>query len=213
MVIYIYQGSPTFFNNYILPYLPFSALKLTGDFFSRLYQVSSAFFLFFLLPLLIVRVIFKDDIKDYGLQLGDTLFGKKFLSIAIPAVIPFIFLASLQNDFQKEYPLPLLARQDIQTFILWEVFYFFYYIGWEFFFRGFLLLGIKEKVGIYQAILFQTIPSTIIHIGKPQGETLSAIIAGLIFGGLAIRTNSIIYPLILHYIIGIMMDIFVLVNR
>jgi uncharacterized protein len=72
-----------------------------------------------------------------------------------------------------------------------------------------MLFGLEKRYGPLTAILFQMIPSAIVHIGKPAGESFGAILAGIIFGYLAIRTRSILYPLILHATVGISIDIFV----
>jgi membrane protease YdiL (CAAX protease family) len=60
------------------------------------------------------------------------------------------------------------------------------------------------------AILIQTISSSLIHLGKPEGEILGSIIVGIIFGAIAIRTRSFLYVFILHATIGVLTDIFIL---
>ena len=72
-----------------------------------------------------------------------------------------------------------------------------------------MLFGLEKKYGAFTAILIQTIPSAIVHIGKPASESFAAILAGLVFGYLAIRTRSIFYSFILHAAVGIGTDIFV----
>jgi membrane protease YdiL (CAAX protease family) len=89
------------------------------------------------------------------------------------------------------------------------VFYLVYYLGWEFLFRGFMLFGLEGRCGAVLAILVQMIPSAIVHIGKPASESFAAIAAGLVFGYVAFRTRSILYPLLLHAIVGIGTDVFV----
>jgi len=200
MCIYLYHGIPKVEESGI------NGLLL------RIFQSLSAFFLFFVAPVLIIKFYFKEDLKDFGLQKGDFGFGIKFLIIAIILVLPFIYLSSFQEEFQKEYPLPLIAREKLTFLIIWEFFYLFYYIGWEFLFRGYLLFGLERRLGWIMAIIFQTIPSTIIHWNKPEAETFSAILAGILFGAIALRTRSIIYPLFLHYLIGISTDVFCFIN-
>jgi membrane protease YdiL (CAAX protease family) len=94
-------------------------------------------------------------------------------------------------------------------FLVVEVFYLIYYCGWEFLFRGFMLLGLEQRAGAVMAILIQTIPSAVVHIGKPVAESFAAILAGWVFGYLAYRTRSILYPLLLHAVVGIGTDMFV----
>lgn len=212
MTLYVYHGIPNFFYSFIAPVFGELMLDPFTDFISRVYQCLFVFVSFFLLPALIVKLKFKENLSDYGFQRGDSSSGIKFLLVAVPVVLPFIYLSSFQSDFQMEYPLPLLARESTKYLLLWECVYLFYYIGWEFLFRGYLLFGLEKKIGAYWAILFQTLPSTIIHIGKPEGETLSAIVAGVVFGAVALRTRSVFYPLILHYIVGISMDVFSVMN-
>jgi len=49
-----------------------------------------------------------------------------------------------------------------------------------------------------------------IHFGKPFGETIAAIIAGLILGTLSLKSRSIVLGVIIHYTIAITMDVFAL---
>ncbi len=200
MCIYLYHG------------IPEEQVPGIRGLFLRVSQSFFVFGFFFLIPFLIIKLYLKEEPRDFGLQKGDFKFGIKFVMIALPVVLPFIYISSFLGDFQKEYPLPLIAREKLVFLILWDFFYLFYYIGWEFLFRGYLLFGLERRLGGIMAIIFQTIPSTVIHWGKPEGETFSAIIAGIVFGALALRTRSILYPLILHYLIGISMDIFCFVN-
>lgn len=211
IVLYIYQGNPAFFYQ-ILFFFNISLPHLQMDFLSRIWQCFCALFLFFFIPLIFIKNILKESPENYGLKLGDFAFVIKLLIPAIVFVLPFVYISSFQTSFQEEYPLPLLARENLKLLLVWEFAYLFFYIGWEFMFRGYLLFGLEKKMGSFWAVIFQTFPSTIIHIGKPEAETISAIIAGFAFGFLSLRTRSILYPLILHYIIGISMDIFALIN-
>ena len=80
---------------------------------------------------------------------------------------------------------------------------------WEFFFRGFLQFGIKKHYGVAAAILVPAILTVLMHIGKPEGESWGALIGGIYLGLLALRTRSMIYPLIFHWYSGMLNTIFV----
>ena len=175
---------------------------------SAIYEYSTAFLLMFVVPAFIVKVVFKSGLRDFGLQLGDARWGFRFVAIALPVLLLAAYVGSLDPAVREEYPLAKSMIGDVPTFLVVEVFYLFYYLGWEFLFRGFMLFGL-EKYGALAAILVQTIPSTIVHIGKPASESFAAIVAGLVFGYLAVRTRSILYPLILHAAVGIGTDVFV----
>ena len=110
---------------------------------------------------------------------------------------------------QAEYPLAGPAMGRPLLFLGVEAFYLLYYLGWEFYFRGFMLFSLERRYDALLAVLVQTIPSAIVHIGKPAAESFAAILAGLAFGYLSWRTRSILYPLVLHAVVGIATDCFV----
>jgi hypothetical protein len=113
-----------------------------------------------------------------------------------------------------------------------------YYVPWEFFFRGFMLFpfalaaerafaaaqgprlegdsgasAARDKEMIVAAIvLFQAIPSTMLHFGHPLSELAGAVVAGIGFGLLAWKTKSIVPGLILHAAIGIGTDGFIVLR-
>jgi membrane protease YdiL (CAAX protease family) len=178
------------------------------DVCSAIYEYSAAFLLMFAIPLLIVKVAFKGSLRGFGFRMGDARWGFRFVAIALPVSLLAAYVGSLDPAVREEYPLAKSMIGDVSTFLIVEVFYLVYYLGWEFLFRGFMLFG-SEKYGALAAILMQVIPSTIVHIGKPASESFAAIVAGLVFGYIAVRTRSILYPLILHAVVGIGTDVFV----
>jgi len=167
---------------------------------------------FGLIPMLIVRFVLKQRLSDFGLTLGDWRFGLKFLLVWVVVMAPITYSSSFQAEFQAEYPLVALQGFGIGAICLWFVIYLTYYIGWEFLFRGFMQLGLEKPLGAFYAIMAQTIPSTIIHIGKPLGETTSAVLGGLLFGAVALRSRSILYVLLAHWYIGILNVLFCWIN-
>jgi membrane protease YdiL (CAAX protease family) len=179
------------------------------DVTSTVYEYLAAFALMFGIPFLIVRLVFKKRLRDFGFQLGDAKTGMRFVAVGVPVLLVAAYLGASNPPIQAEYPLAKSAMEVLPLFLIVEVFYLIYYLGWEFFFRGFMLFGLEERYGALLAILVQTIPSTIVHIGKPVSENSAAIIAGWVFGFVALRTRSIFYSLILHATIGIATDIFV----
>ena len=87
----------------------------------------------------------------------------------------------------------------------------FYYVTWEFTFRGVLLFtliewGGENSTGIIIAILIQAIIATVYHLGHPHMEILGALLGSVIFGIIAYSTQSILYTIFLHALIGILND-------
>jgi len=183
------------------------------DFASALYEYLTAFLLLFCVPLLILVLGFKRRPRDFGLQMGDWRAGLKLMAAIIPFGIVVIYLGSSNAGLQAEYPLAKSTLGNVGLFVLAEASYVaFYYLAWEFFFRGFMQFGLEEKYGALMAILVQTLPSVLMHITKPPSECFASILAGLIFGYVAWRTRSMVYPWIMHAVAGIATDLFVILR-
>ena len=97
---------------------------------------------------------------------------------------------------------------------LWtnEITYLLYYIGWETFFRGFLLFGLRERFGDSGANAVQSAISALIHasltgVNKPFPETFIAIPAGYLLGWIALRTRSVWWGGALHAVVGVATDL------
>ncbi len=207
LTIYRYHGYPEFFPKYFPQFNSDSLLH----YYDRIWQFGVFFVLMFIIPFLIVKIIFSERWSDYGLTLGDWKKGLPLL-LLIPLVItPIIYFAAQMPDVRSEYPLSKLLFSHKELILGYEVLYvLLYYIAWEFFFRGFLLFGLAKKWGVWNAILIQTISSCLIHIGKPEGEIIGSIIVGILFGLIAWRTKSIWYVFALHAAIGVLTDLFII---
>ena len=188
----------TFFNslsNYSNVYLVEFFYWYTGD-----------FIVFFIIPLLIIKLIFKEKLVDYGIAIGDAGAGIKITIAFVLIMIPFIWFFTSQQSFSLTYPLLYQARDSWKIFFIYEIGLVFYLFAWEFIWRGFMLFGLKEKFGYY-AVIIQMLPFVILHNGKPPLETFGAIAGGLALGILAYRTRSIYYCIITHSIIMFSIDL------
>ncbi|MBK7106302.1 MAG: CPBP family intramembrane metalloprotease [Ignavibacteriae bacterium] len=162
--------------------------------------------LFLIIPILIIKYIFKEDLIKYGLTLKNFSIGFKISGISILVFIPIIFLLSQSENFVEYFPLMQSAKDDILIFIIYEIGFIIFIFSWEFIFRGFLLFGLEEKFGIY-SIFIQIIPFVILHNGKPFIETFASIFGGIFLGYLALRFRSIWYGFLIHSFILISLDI------
>ncbi|MHA1799397.1 MAG: CPBP family glutamic-type intramembrane protease [Candidatus Helarchaeota archaeon] len=214
--LFYVRVSPTQ-KNIVFFHLLFSGIidNVWIDYWQYIFQFFMAFLLFFVIPLLILKYYFKEKIEDYGMQLGDKKFNAIWTIIGA-ALLPLIFFVSNSPDIMNEYPLTRLVLLNGGLFISFSVIYFVYYLGYEFFFRGYLQFGLKEddtgKLGIILILTVQTTITTLFHIGKPLMEIIPAAIIGPIFGYLTLKGKSIIWPvLIFHYALGVLTNCVVLV--
>ena len=174
--------------------------------YSRIYWLLSDGVLMIFVSVLSVKFILKKNLSDFGFTLGDKKFG--FLSVLIfyLFMLPLLWIVSASESFSLTYPQggPAL-RENISLLLLYEICIIIYMLGWEFLWRGYMLFGLKEKLGYY-AIFVQMIPFFILHKGKPDLELFGSILAGIILGIQALRSRSFIYAWILHSIIMISID-------
>ena len=175
-------------------------------FFSRIYWFLSDGSLMFILPLLTIKLVFREKLSDYGFTLGDKKFGFITFGIFLFIMLIVVWIASGSRTFAAAYPQGgVKVRDSFSVFFIYELCILVYMLGWEFFWRGYALFGLKEKFGYY-SVFIQMIPFFILHKGKPELELLSSIFAGLILGIQALRSRSFIYSWILHWLVMVSID-------
>ena len=92
----------------------------------------------------------------------------------------------------------------MRLFALWGLSYLPHYIGLEFFLRGFMGFELKKRYGLLIAIMVPVIIATLLHIGKPQGETWGAAVGAIIFSLISFRTRSVVWSTIMHFYLGML---------
>ncbi|MFO7524515.1 MAG: type II CAAX endopeptidase family protein [Ignavibacteriaceae bacterium] len=194
----------------------FAIQTFTGitEFNAAVFMFITTFFMLGLVSVLVVKLVFKGSLTNYGLNIGDWKSGLNYIVWLFPLItILMLYPASYTQEMIDYYPLYKGAGESVFSFIQFEFLrIIFFYSAWEFFFRGFILFELKKYAGDWLAICIQTIPSCLWHIGMPTGEIFASILGGILFGVIAIKTNSILYPFILHVLIGITLDLLIVIQ-
>jgi membrane protease YdiL (CAAX protease family) len=165
----------------------------------------------FLAPVLIIRLVFRERVSDYGTKLQGFMAGWWIYLVMIAVVMPFVVNASYQESFRRQYPYYKLALGEPlwPDFWIWEAMYLAQFFFLEFFFRGFMLHALKLRFGCY-SIFVMSVPYCMIHFDKPMAETLGAIIAGIALGFMSLKTRSIWMGTALHVTVAVTMDMLAL---
>ncbi len=163
---------------------------------------------FGLAPALLAQSVLGRDPRALGLALGDYRFALKALSIGAPAAFLAGYIGSRSPVLASVYPLGGALGPEPAAFAAHAGFYLLYYLGFEYLFRGFLLLGTEDEIGPAAANLLQACLATAFHFGKPGAEMAAAFPASLLFGWATLRTRSIWCALAGHWIVGVAMDWF-----
>ncbi len=162
---------------------------------------------YFLIPAILIRYIWKEHLSDYGLPSPGKSPGYGLFLALFFIMFPVVLIASLTEDFQSSYPFYQYADRSAFDFLAWQLVYAAQFFALEFFYRGFLIHGLKHRFGVY-SIFISTIPYVMIHFGKPLPETLGSIIAGIVLGAMSYHYKSIWPGVLLHIAIAMSMDVF-----
>lgn len=183
------------FDREIVAITILSTLLLMVDYYQRLTprKELDRVALYLLIPLLVIVLAFRKSPREYGFQWGDWRAGLALTAIVIALAAPVLwFIARSDPAMLRYYAKQWSAAAPVFTFLD--------LIGWEFFFRGFLLFGYARKFGSH-ALWLQAVPFALAHLSKPAVETYSTIFGGFLFGLVAWRTKSFVYPFLIHWFI------------
>jgi uncharacterized protein len=156
-------------------------------------------------PALVVLAMPRERLRDYHVSPRGFLEHLWVYVVLFALVAPAVYIASKTQSFQHTYPFYKQANRSSFDFWAWEALYALQFLSLEFFFRGFLLQGLRRAMGS-NAIFVMIVPYCMIHYGKPMAETMGAIGAGVILGTLAMRTRSIWGGVVIHIGVATMMD-------
>lgn len=154
------------------------------------------FIWYFLIPALIITLIFREPLSSYGFRLGDWRVGLRWVGVVCVVMVPILLVVarfpSMVTYYQRIAP-------DSVGQALWlnsvEM------LGWEFVWRGFTLFAFARVFGPGAAIWLQAIPFAYMHLGKPELETLTTLFGGAGFGFIAWKSQSFFYPFLIHWFI------------
>jgi membrane protease YdiL (CAAX protease family) len=183
-----------------------STLTLVGSHYHTLWgdETLSALVFYLLIPLGIVLLVFREDPRAYGLHWGDWRRGLLYSAggIALMAVV-IVGLAQV-DEFRQYYARSTFAGAQPRELLEFALRQGVYMFSWEFIFRGYMLFGLKERFGSL-ALWIQAIPFAIMHLGKPELETLSTIFGGAAFGYIDLKSRSVLPSVLIHWAIYVLM--------
>lgn len=166
-------------------------LLLLEYFYNFIDNSLQTFILLFVIPTFIIKKIFNEKIKDYGLKFGNQKYFLLSVFVGVLCSIIVTYLATRYFiDVKSYYSVTFGLAFVISTII--------YMIAWEFIFRGYLFFGLIKKFGFWGANIIQTILFFLVHIGKPGIELYSTLLTGLIFGYITYKSKSVIPMIVIH---------------
>ncbi|WP_292924003.1 CPBP family intramembrane glutamic endopeptidase [Nitrosomonas sp.] len=187
---------------------------VNGQLYMLTYWAAVVIFFYLIVPVGIILFIFKEKLSDYGLSSKGALQDYPLYLCMLVFMIPLVIYFSGSASFLGRYPFYEVAQGEnlFPKFFIWEIIYFIQFVALEFFFRGFILHGTKQRFGFY-AIFVMVIPYCMIHFGKPMAETIAAIIAGTVLGFFSLKSKSIWLGVMIHCSVALTMDLSALFRK
>jgi len=188
------------------------ALSLVFPAVGIVQMLTKNIFFLIIVPVLYIKYIRKENLKDFGLNLRNKKTGLLggAIMIAASALISFAYIRSA--GFEDNYQLPGYVINSFWYFVLYElVFVNFFLFIYEFFFRGFVLFSLKATFGLW-AILAQVIifwGSLLVTKNFTWAQS-PAIILALFSGILAYKSKSFIYSYAASMIFMLLLDAYLI---
>jgi len=187
-----------------------------ADLWPWLWWSAGCLFVWLLVPLVLLRTLVGARPAETGIRLRGTGRDARIYLLLFVVFSPVVYLVAQRAEFQATYPFyPRLvawggrahaAQRVGGDWIAFEVAYFLQFLSVEYFFRGFLTLGLKPVLG-RASVLVMLAPYCMIHYHKPFLEALGAVGAGAVLGCLSWRTRTVLYGWFLHFGVALTMDL------
>ncbi len=144
------------------------------------------------------------SLADFGVSFNSETTGESLFWILVLSVvlIPTSFISARQSKRHINYPqvrAKIWSRGILFKSLLG---WFLYLFGYEFLFRGVLLIPLVDSIGLWPAIAINIALYSGTHIPKGLGETMGAIPFGLVLSLITISTGTIWVAFFAHLIIA-----------
>lgn len=169
---------------------------------------------YLVVPLIAVKVALREPIADFGLRASGFLEHSAPYLVILGVAVPFVVAASFGDAFQSRYPFYTPVHGDglWPWTVAWWAVYAVQFVGVEFLFRGFLVLGLAPVIG-WRAVPLSTVPYVLIHLDKPVPEMIGAGFTGLALGALVLRSRSIWWGVAVHVAAALLLDVLALAHK
>lgn len=193
--------------DFVSDQFPLLSEEAHRDFWKMIFWAGTTIFFYVAIPILVIRLVFKEKVSEYGLKRKGAFSFAGFYAVAFLLLFPFVVWVSFSPEFQITYPffVPTNRNEMIPYFFVWEIFYVAQFFALEFFFRGWMVLGLKKDLGLY-SVFVMVLPYCMIHFTKPMPECVGSIFAGIFLGLMTYRTQSVWMGALLHVAVALSMD-------
>ncbi|MEY4604001.1 MAG: hypothetical protein RIT43_1293 [Bacteroidota bacterium] len=161
----------------------------------------AGFFLMGVVPFLVFKIFLPDvSLSYFGLSFNkETALFSVFWTCALTIlVVPMAYFSAKNPKNFVNYPQIRTKLWDRKIFYLNLLGWAIYLFGYEFLFRGILLVPLSETLGIWPAIGINVAMYSATHIPKGLDETIGAVPLGIVLCILTLLSGTIWIAFLVH---------------
>jgi len=146
----------------------------------------------------------KFSLADYGLRIipETTLFSTLWIIGLSVLLIPLVAFSAKKPKNLLNYPQVRAKVWNKKIFYLNLIGWAFYLFGYEFLFRGILLIPVMDVAGLWVAVAINVAIYSATHIPKGLDETIGAIPLGFVLCLLTLASGTIWIAFIVHVVMA-----------
>jgi membrane protease YdiL (CAAX protease family) len=160
-----------------------------------------------LIPGLFVFAFFAQNPSEVGLSFGLNRVYWYLFGIPVIIVVLNYFFANNPAMYNR-YPEMRFEEWTRARLAVIAIGWTIYLLGYEFLFRGLLFFSVYHSYGLFVSLAINVIIYSAVHFPKGKAEMTGAIPFGILLCSLALLTNSIILPFLVHLSLALSTDYF-----
>jgi membrane protease YdiL (CAAX protease family) len=161
-------------------------------------------------PALLAWLVLPRTVSEYGVG-GAEVQLTFFWILGLGGTLPFLpYFSARREDMQAYYPQVRVREWTRGLYVINSLIWIVYLGAYEFLFRGFILTGCLQTMGLWPAIAITTAISSATHMPKGPKETFGTIPFSIILCLAMAQTGAIWAGYIVHVLLALANDYFAL---
>jgi hypothetical protein len=180
-----------------------------GSIFQRV-VVNVTFLL--VIPALYITIVLKKSLSEFGVAKGNVRAGIFWGSLSLFAALLIFYIIFRYTNFSKSYTIPDLVRYKFSYFLLYEFLLVgFFSITYEFFFRGFVMLGLEKHLGNWSMLIQFLFFLLLLFLARGIGwQMFHFILMAALAGFVVQKSRSLIYSIAATWILILLTDVWLI---
>lgn len=200
---YYYFAHSKFLENYIKKNTQLIQKDLLLFFMRKL----SGFLILGIIPGILYYFFIDSSFEKFGLTIK-MLQSNISIILILVCIIVFILFINQKKNKQNNSLQVRIKEWKVLLFLFNAIGWIIYLVGYEFLFRGILLLECNNSFGFWPAIAVNVVIYSAIHMVNGKEQVIGALIFGTIACYFTLTQGTILIPIFMHITLSIFSDYF-----